>query len=201
VSAPPFDSLPIGIERQSSRISVLIMLALAAAALCMVVVPVALLLAFAARDVWHAARSQPVAVAALAAGLLIWAALFLVPARRVIQGGWNRRRVRITSERVSVSDAGLFGSRSWAAPLSEFLGLAHHVRASLSGVRHELILVHRIGGRSVLLHAADSISQPTIDRAAALLRLPQISPRELYHVTRRNSAVPAIDASVEAQAA
>ena len=36
--------------------------------------------------------------------------------------------------------------------------MAHHVRATLSGVRHELLLEHPNGDRSVVLHAADGSS-------------------------------------------
>lgn len=201
VPACPFDSLPLSIERDSARISVLVMLALVVPALCAIMVPVALILAFAARDVWQAAASRPAEVAGLTLGLAGWTALFLVPAQRVIQRGWNRRSITITPERVTVSDKGLVGSRLWTAPLAEFRGVAHHVRATLSGIRHELILVHSISGRSVLLHAADSISQSTIDRAAALLDLPQLPARELYRVTRRNASPLVIAPRSEAQAA
>jgi len=200
-SACPFDSLPISIERESSRTSALVVLALAVPALCAVIVPVVLVLAFAAREVWEAMINKPVEVAGLASGRVAWAALFLVPAKRIIQRGWNHRNVRITTERVTVSDKGMFSARLWTAPLAEFRGVAHHVRATLSGVRHELILVHSVTGRSVLLHSADSISQPTIDRAVALLCLPQLPARELYRVTRRGSSLPGLAPRAEAQAA
>ena len=146
-----------------------------------------------------AMRSKPLAVATLAMGLVVWAALFLIPAKRIIQRRWNHRSVRITIERVTVSDSGLFGSKLWTAPLVEFRGITHHVRATLSGVSHELILVHSLADRSVLLHAADGIARSTIERAVALLCLPEIPARELYRVTRRRSSALGITPRAEAQ--
>ena len=137
----------------------------------------------------------------LGAGLIAWVALFLVPAKRIIQRFGNRRRVTIVHERVTVADDSLFGARHWSAPLAEFRGIAHHVRSTLSGVRHELILVHPSRGRSVVLHSAHAIGQPTIDRATALFRLQQIPAHELYRVTQRASELPAIEALPAAQAA
>lgn len=200
-SASPFDSLPFSFDQTFSRTSALIMLMLLVPVLGMVIVPVGLVLAVAPQDVWEAIVHKPLAAGVLASGLMGWSALFLVPAKRIIQRFGSRRQVQIAAERVRVRDAGLFGSKQWTAPLAEFRGVAHLVRATLSGVRHELILVHSVRDRSVLLHAADSISQPTIDRATALFRLPQIPARELYRVTRRRPADAATAILPEAQAA
>jgi len=198
-STIPFDGLPLTIDQKSSRASALVVLALIVPPLCAVILPVALVLVLAAQDVWEAMRSKPLAVATLAMGLVVWAALFLIPAKRIIQRRWNHRSVRITIERVTVSDSGLFGSKLWTAPLVEFRGITHHVRATLSGVSHELILVHSLADRSVLLHAADGIARSTIERAVALLCLPEIPARELYRVTRRRSSPIGITARAEAQ--
>lgn len=183
-SPPPFDSLPYRIDHKSSRISALLLLALLVAMACMVIVPVALVLLYAPHDVWEALHRKPLAVGFLSVGLAAWTGLLVAAGSRAVQGSWSRRSVTITLERVVVCDAGLLGSTLWTRPLAEFRGIAHHVRATLTGLRHELILVHSARSRSVLLLTAASISQPTIDRAAALFRLPQIPARELYRLTQ-----------------
>ena len=176
VSAPPFGSLPFHAEHRSSRTGAALLLLLLVPVLSMVIVPVGLVLVFAGHEVGEAMAQHPLAAAILSAGLIAWVALFLIPAKRIIQRGWNHRSVRITTERVTVSDRGLFGSKLWTAPLVEFRGITHHVRATLSGVSHELILLHSVADRSVLLHTSDGIARSTIERAVALLCLQRFQP-------------------------
>lgn len=201
VPAPSFDSLPFNAEQTSSRTAAVLMLLLLIPVLCLVIVPVGLVLVLATGEVRDAIAHHPLAAAILGAGLAIWVALFLVPAKRIIERFGNRRRVTIARERVTVADESLFGSRLWSAPLADFRGVAHHVRATLSGVRHELILVHPTRNRSVLLHSADAIAQSTIDRATALLRLQQVPAHELYLFTQRAAGSSSIEVLPEAQAA
>ena len=73
-----------------------------------------------------------------------------------------------------------FGSTAWSVPLASYSGIAHHVRASLSGLRHELILVHPDPAKNLLVAVADRIPQATLDRAKALLRLPEVPAKSLY---------------------
>ena len=73
-------------------------------------------------------------------------------------------------------------------PLASFAGVAHHVRASLSGTRHELILVHPDREKSVLLSLAAKVAQAEVDRVAALLGHKEISPGVLYRFTGADSA-------------
>ena len=201
VPAPSFDSLPFKAEQTSSRTAAVLILLLLIPVLCLLIVPVGLVLVFATGEVQEAIAHHPLATAVLGAGLVTWAALFLVPAKRIIQRFGNRRRVTIARERVTVADESLFGSRLWSAPLADFRGVAHHVRATLSGVRHELILVHPTRDRSVLLHSADAIAQSTIDRATSLLRLQQVPAHELYLFTQRGTDSSAVEVLPAAQVA
>lgn len=179
VSDPLFTGLPLRVEQRPSRASGLIMLALLVPALVTLMVPVGLLAAFAAPAVSIAA-DNPVAAAQALLGLCMWTALFALPAKRIIQRFGRGRKIHIEAGLVTVSEQGAIRSRVWSAPLAEFSGLAHHVRATLSGLHHELILVHPERAKSVLLHTADHMSEATIERATALLGLPQVHPRELY---------------------
>lgn len=60
------------------------------------------------------------------------------------------------------------------------LEVAHHVRTSLSGTRHELILVHPEQEKSILLCVAPRTSQSEVDCVAALIGHKPIPPGELY---------------------
>jgi len=183
-SDPLFAKLPFSVDQRSSRASALIMLLLLVPALVTLLVPLGLLAVFAG-PVAAIAASDPAAAIQVVLGLGLWTVLFVVPAKRLVQRFGRERRVHVDAGMVTVRETGVLGSRVWTAPLSEFRGLAYHVRATLSGLRHELILVHAVPGRSVLLHTADAISQSTIERAIRLLRLPQVPPGELYRFGAR----------------
>jgi hypothetical protein len=200
---PPFDRLPLTIEQKSSRISALIMLMLLVPALLVVLVPTGLLVAYASSSLGVAA-DHPGAAAQVLVGIGLWtvlfvlealAPLFVLPAKRIVQRFGTVRRIQVDTGAVSIGERGLFGSRRWSAPLSEYIGITRHLRSTLSGLRHELILVHREPPKSVLLHSGDLASPPTIEQATRLLGLPEIQARELYR--RRTSgrapaAVPAV---------
>jgi len=191
---PPFDRLPLTIEQKSSRISALIMLMLLVPALLVVLVPTGLLVAYASSSLGVAA-DHPGAAAQVLVGIGLWTVLFVLPAKRIVQRFGTVRRIQVDTGAVSIGERGLFGSRRWSAPLSEYIGITRHLRSTLSGLRHELILVHCEPRKSVLLHSGDLASPPTIEQATRLLGLPEIQARELYR--RRTSgrapaAVPAV---------
>lgn len=199
VSDPLFAHLPFSVDQRSSRTSSLIMLMLLVPALVTLMVPVGLLAVF-AMPVFSVAADNPAAAAQVLVGLGVWTVLFALPAKRIIQRFGKGRKICINAGLVTVSEQRATRSQVWSVPLAEFSGLAHHVRATLSGLRHELILVHRDRGKSVLLHTADQISQSTIERATALLRLPQISAGELYRFRARGKTA-LTSAPVESRAA
>lgn len=125
---------------------------------------------------------QPLIALQLAVALIVWIALFALPLSGLFARLTWRRSVEITPEHVAVSDDGAFGTTNWTAPLASYRGVAHHIRSSLSGNRHELILVHPDPHHSVLLLVAEHISETDIARMANLLRMPQIPASELYRV-------------------
>jgi len=199
--ASPFRSLPFEVEHKSSRAAAIVQILLLVPVLAMVILPIVLVLALAPHDAWEAMTHKPLAATVLGAGLIAWLIVLLVPAKRLILGFGQRRRVRIASERVTVDDKGLFGSRHWSAPIAEFSGIAHHVRATLSGVRHELVLVHPLRERSVLLLAANAIGQSTIDEATRLLRVPQVAAHPLQRIDQRGFNSSVVAALAEPQTA
>ena len=173
-----WDRLPITIET-AARLSTAVRLSLLVPTLAVMVSPAVLLAATATPALW-AAADNPLAATQVVAGLGLWTALFIVPARRLLQRFGSQRSVHIEGGMVSVSEHTVLGSRSWQVPLDEFSGISRQVRSSLSGVRHELHLVHADPRKSLLIDRADHISQATIDAAGALLGLPSI-PVEAHH--------------------
>jgi hypothetical protein len=113
-----------------------------------------------------------------AIGFVIY--LLALPASRLVARLSTTRTVDIADGLVSVTEGGYFRSWTWVAPLASFTGVAHHVRASLSGTRHELILVHPRREMSVLLSVAPRTSQSEVDRVATLLGHKEIPSSELY---------------------
>jgi hypothetical protein len=102
------------------------------------------------------------------------------PIKRLLDSLARSRVVEIVEGTIAVTDKGLFATRSWRAPLTAFEGVAHHVRASLSGVRHELILVHPRPRLSILLAMAPRMTQADVDRVTDMLDMPEIPPAAVY---------------------
>jgi len=125
---------------------------------------------------------QPALVLQILAAITFWAFLLGLPLKRLLDRLAVHRTVKIDKAMVTVSEGKNFRSWTWTAPLNSFVGITHHVRASLSGTRHELILVHPERKKSVLVGVADRMLQEDIDRVAALLSQPVIPPRELYRL-------------------
>lgn len=181
IVSPPsrFEHLPLAVAQRSSRTSGLLLILLLTPALAALVATLALLITFAA-PVMDAARAHPVEALQVMAGLVIWAAIFIVPAKRALGRFRAHRLIEIEADSVKVTDYGLFGARTAHMPMTEFAGVAHMVRATLSGVHHELILAHPDPSRSLLLHTAPLMSRATLESASRLLGLPEIPAGELY---------------------
>ena len=103
-----------------------------------------------------------------------------LPAKRLFARLTLAHEVAIDTASVTVTERSRFRTKTWSRPLSSYSGVAHHVRASLSGVRHELILVHPERAKSVLLSLAERISQAEVDRVAELMAQKEIPASALY---------------------
>jgi hypothetical protein len=114
------------------------------------------------------------------AAIAFWAYLLGMPLKRLIDRLTVTRTVEIDATAVKVTERGRLRARSWLAPLASYTGVAHHLRASLSGTRHELILVHPERAKSVLLALADRMMQSEVDRVAALVGHKEIPASTLY---------------------
>lgn len=124
---------------------------------------------------------QPMMALEIALALTFWIGLVIWPLRDLLLRLARNRTVEISETTVSAADTHVFGTKAWTAPLSEYRGIAHHIRTSLSVARHELVLVHPDAKRSVLLRVSDNISEAETERMARLLGLPRIAASELYY--------------------
>jgi hypothetical protein len=185
-SSQRLEALPFESHQRTSWMGGAVRLVLLVSALLLVLIPASALLGAGSAAAKAAAHPADAAVAGL--GLLVFLVLFGLPLHRAIRTLGLRRKVRLEAHNVSVEQSTLFNSDAWTLALSEFEGIAHVVRTSLSGARHELLLVHPQRERHVLLLAADSISEGDVARVGHLLRLP-VLPAERVLLPRRAASV------------
>jgi hypothetical protein len=190
----PLETFPVTIEQTSARLPAALMLALVAALLVLVAIPFTLILASLAGE--PAARAllaeRPGATLQMALGVVVWMTLFAWPANRLLNRLVAARTVTLTPEHIEVRERGLLGTEVWMLPLAAYDGLAHHVRASLSGTHHELILAHADRDRSVLLAIAPRFSEADVQRISRLLCVREIPARDLYASRRSRKTESAV---------
>lgn len=183
ISPPPtFDRQPIHVEQvaaSSSGAARLLLLLPAVGALSVLLAGVALAAA-AEPGMLEAVASRPLAAIQVSAGLAIWTALFVIPASRAIAAVGRRRSVTIVDGVVEITDRTLLGVRLRRVRATEYVGIAHHIRASLSCLSHEIVLVHANPGLTVTLVSADRVTQRMVEDVKALLGLPEVHPRAIY---------------------
>ena len=158
--------------------------------MCVLAVPAAVAIGLGAAMLMVQAAIVPEARAILAqhpalgleilAAVAFFAWLLGTPLRRLFVRLTLSRDVEINAAAVTVTEHGRFRSKTWSQPLQSYVGVAHHVRASLSGTRHELILVHPEREKSVLLSLAEKMAQAEVDRVATLVNHKEISASALY---------------------
>lgn len=115
------------------------------------------------------ALAQPLTTAQIVFGILMLSALLLVPARRMIAGIGRAGTVEIDRGSVQVTERRLLSKRQFSEPLEAYRGVAHRIRTTVSGIHHELVLVHPDARRDVVI-ALDGMD-PTMTPAAVIARL------------------------------
>jgi hypothetical protein len=194
-------SLPvIRLEQRPARQTVGARLAFLLLAATLLLFPFYLLVSTALADqtLRDAVATRPMATVQVLTGLAFWIFLFGLPIARLVDAVTRTRTVEIADGLVTVHDRAFGRGETWQAPVAAFSGVAHYLRASLSGVRHELILVHPERERSVLLTVADSLLQSDLDRVCGALSLSEL-PASAFHrpshkgpVLGARAAVPAL---------
>lgn len=180
-SMPDFSASAVTIEQLPARRTtsfVLAALLLVAAALLSPFYMIAST-ALADQALRDAVSTRPLAFLQILTGLAFWLVLLGFPIYRLLNTLTRSRTIEVAGERVTVVDRAFGHETSWSAPVSEFLGVAPFLRASLSGVRHELVLVHPDRARSLMIAMAPRLMQSEVDHVAAALRLPELAPNML----------------------
>lgn len=182
VEPPMPASLPLRLTQDCSQRSTAVSLAFVVpAALAAAVAAVALVSeTISAPTVRAMLQERPTLAVEILSAVAFLIFLAVLPTKRLIDRLATTRTIEIANGVVTVNEGGHFQSWTWSAPLASYCGVTHHVRASLSGTRHEIILVHPEREKSILLCVAPKTSQSEVDRVAALLGQRQIPPSELY---------------------
>ena len=186
VPAEPPRSLPFSVDLGTPGIARILLIGLALPLSAVALAPFGLVVADTPARTLLLAR--PESAIPLLLGFVTVATLAGLLLRRVAAGLGRSRKIEIAAGDVTVTDIGPFRRRQWREPMTAFDGLAHHIRASVSGSRHELILVHPDRDRSLLLRVAPRISQNEVAAASALLGVPEVPARALYAARRSPSS-------------
>ena len=136
----------------------------------------------------------------LVAGVALGLVLMSFPLRAGLARLGGNTTVRLADGQVSVERQGVLSPQKWSVPLNQFCGVTHHIRATLSGARHEIILVHPDPAKDVLLNLGSRHPQDGADHFAYLLGMSELQPRTLYQ-RRRTAAPAAAKPPLQAQAA
>lgn len=134
------------------------------------------------------AMARPMVTLQIVAGLLLLATLVLVPARRLLARAIHTGEVEIDDRLVRVSEHGYLARRSFAEPLDAYRGIAHRIRTTLSGIRHELILVHPDARRDVVIALDGARADLTPADLMERLGLPEIAANDIRRARQVASA-------------
>jgi hypothetical protein len=120
---------------------------------------------------------RPLVAAELALALAFWIGIFAWPLRKLAKTLRTKGNVTISRDVVCIERPLRSGKETWSLPLNAYEGLAHHVRSTISGTEHALVLEHADPARSISLLVAEHIDACEIQRVSVALALPQISPK------------------------
>lgn len=186
-SMPDFSAPSIRIVQLPARRTTGLLLLTLLAVAALLISPYFLIVtaALADQSVRDVASARPLATAQILAGLAFWLILLGFPIYRLLDALTRSRSIEITGGRVKVEDRVFGRVFSWNAPLTEFLGIAAFLRATHSGVRHELILVHPDRHRSILIAMAPRLMQSDVDPVLSALGVAELPPQVVSRAAGR----------------
>jgi hypothetical protein len=184
---------PIRIKQSNRTAALLSGVALMTALAALIVVPQVVLAvyALAVPEARALVAAHPAAAVQLAIALGFWVLLVCWPLRHMLIRARHTRTIVIDQRRVTVTDKTLFGSSGWTARIADYRGIAHHVRTSLSGLSHELVLVHEDSANTLVLLAKEKMTEAEIEHWARELGIAITDAGGVYRLTRRHRWRPA----------
>jgi hypothetical protein len=172
--------LPIALDQRRSSSGMLTVATFIAISAAVLLAPFGFLAAEAAANPaqFLTAIGNPATALQLGLALVVGIAFVALPLQRLRRRARQPEQIMICDQQVSATHGTSAGT--WCEPLTAYQGIAHHIRTSLSGAQHEIVLVHTDPSRSVVLQIADRIAQPQLDAMAALLNVAQVPARTIY---------------------
>ena len=114
----------------------------------------------------------------LLASLVLAALFFYLLIEFLIRIG-RKRTVWLSRTSVTIVERSPFGVRDCWIPVSDYQGIAHYVRSTVSDQHHELVLVHRDAGSSILLHVGTEKPGQLMNQYCTEFGLPEIDARNV----------------------
>lgn len=140
------------------------------------------------------ALARPMATLQIVAGMLLLAMLLLVPVRRMLASVGRTGLIEIDGRSVRVRENGLLAERAFTEPLAAYEGVAHRIRTTISGVQHEIILVHSDARRDVVIPLDATQRNMTPAAMMAQLGLPEIAVADVSRARRiERTHTPSLD--------
>jgi hypothetical protein len=167
----------VHIDQTPSRASAISQFLLATPALLAWVAPIALCARLAADPATlNAISDRPVAAAQILLAFAAWSLIFGFPLVRLCKRLGTSRLIMVDAQMVYVRDRSWRQTRTWVAPVSSYRGIASRVSTTLSGLEHQLQLVHATDpSKNVIVAEGFKSLHGRLDELKGLLRLPEIS--------------------------
>ena len=112
------------------------------------------------------------------ASLILSALFFYLLIEFLIRFG-RKRTVWLSRTSVSIREQSPFGVYARWIAVSDYQGVAHYVRSTVSSQLHELVLVHPDAGSSILLHVGTEKPGQLMHRYCSQFNLPEIDARNV----------------------
>lgn len=145
-------------------------------------------------------EARPVSAIMPALGAAIIMAALSWALAKLIRAATDAKSIVISNGFVAVAERTLFATRSWHQPIDAYQGLAHRVRSTLSGPRHEILLVHPDPRLTIRLAEEVKFSASEMARLHESLGLAEISsreaPKEARIAVRSPASAPEATASI-----
>lgn len=195
--APGDDAIIFQIVQKASRGAAISQFLLAAPALIAWIVPI-VLCAQAAADphTLDIISDRPFAAGQIALAFAGWSLIFGIPLVSLSKRIATSRSITITADTVRVADTSWLRTRHWSQPLAAYRGLGQRVRTTLSGLEHEVVLVHPDPAKTVVLAQSPRSVHATLDELRALLRVPEMSATTAQLLPIAAAARPAVRSDV-----
>lgn len=176
---------PLVIEQAPEGSGRIVLIVVAAIALTALALPFGLVVSHALSEPATRAifTSDPALALHLVVGFFGAATMFGWPLAQLSHAELGRRRVTIDGRDVRSIGVGLLGGGSWTEPLTAYRGVSPRVRSSVSGVRHELVLMHTRRNRCVVLCSGPAITPEMLAMASRLPAFAEIPSRETDSVS------------------